>query len=325
MGSAEFSDLEHFGMNTVMTHRAFGKHAGEALRAVQEESARLEGLLSRFMPGSDVGRVNRSAGIRCESVSDETYEVLSRAVAFSQCCKGLFDVTVGPLTDLWRGCRESREPPEDARIRQALPLVDYTGLSLDPHKKTAGLQRPGQSIDLGGIGKGYAGDKFLEVFRKYGVSSAFTNLGGNVAALGAKPDGSPWRVGIRHPRRENSLIGLVSVADKAVVTSGDYQRYFVDGGGKRRHHILSPETGYPAESELVSVTVIADSSMDADALSTMVFIAGREKGAGILGRFRGTEAVLVGRDLRVHVTAGLKDSFQAADGIDMEILINGTE
>jgi thiamine biosynthesis lipoprotein len=158
------------------------------------------------------------------------------------------------------------------------------------------------------------------VFKKYSVSSAYTNIGGNVVALGMKPDGSPWRVGIQHPRLENSLIGLVSIAGKAVVTSGDYQRYFIGSNGKRHHHILDPSTGYPAESGLVSVTVVADSSMAADALSTILFVAGMEKGLEFLRRFSGTEAIFIDMSLQVYITTGLKECFQAGEGINVEIL-----
>jgi thiamine biosynthesis lipoprotein len=314
------SESVNHGMSTVMTHRAYGRYAEKALKAVRDEAVRLEELLSRFIPGSEISRVNRSAGIKCEKVSDDTYEVLLHAVEFSSCCQGIFDVTIGPLVTLWSSGKHTSEPPEDSSIRQVLPLVDYTGLMLDPGKRTAGLRRVGQSIDLGGIGKGFAGDRFLEIFKKYGISSAFTNIGGNVAAIGAKPDGSPWRVGIQHPRQENSLIGLVSVADRAVVTSGDYQRYFMGRDGKRYHHILDTSTGYPAESGLVSVTVVAGSSTAADALSTILFVAGMKKGLELLGRFPGAEAVFIDAALGVHVTAGLKQSFQAAEGISANIL-----
>lgn len=311
----------HLGMSTVMTHRAFGKHAEECLKAVVEEALRMEELLSRFIPVSEISRINRSAGMKCESLSDDTYEVLTRAIEFSRYSKGLFDVTIGPLVALWNNGKETLKPPEESRIRKIIPLVSHTDLLLDPYKKTAGLQRKDQSIDLGGIGKGFAGDKFLEIFKEHSVSSAFTNIGGNVVALGTKPDGSPWRVGIQHPRHENSIIGLVSVVDKAVVTSGDYQRYFVDNNGKRHHHILNPSTGYPAESGLVSVTIVADSSTVADALSTILFIAGMEKGLELLRQFSGAEAILVDIELQVHVTAGLKECFQAGDGISVNILI----
>ncbi len=322
MNSTTATQSMNLGMNTVMTHKAFGKHAEEALRAVRTEAVRLEELLSRFIPGSEISRINMFAGIKSERLSDETYEVLSHSVEFSRLCQGIFDVTIGPLVTLWNNGKETLKPPEDSRIRQVLPLVDYTGLLLDTCKKTAGLQRKGQSIDLGGIGKGFAGDKFSEVFKKYGISSAYTNIGGNVVALGTKPDGSPWRVGIQHPRQENSLIGLVSVADKAVVTSGDYQRYFVDSNGKRYHHILDPSTGYPAESGLISVTIVADSSMAADALSTILFVGGMNRGIELLKAFPGTEAILIDKNLLVYVTPGLKDYFQADEGISVNILDN---
>ena len=198
-------------------------------------------------------------------------------------------------------------------------MVNYHDLLLDPEKRSAGLRRVGQSLDLGGIGKGFAGDKFLQIFKKYGISSAYTNIGGNVMALGKKPDGSFWRIGIQHPREEKSLIGLVSVEDKAVVTSGDYQRYFLGSTGKRYHHILDPATGYPAESGLVSVTVVADSSTTADVLSTIVFVAGREKGLELLRGFRGTEAILVELDLQIYITTGLEKYFQAREGIRVNV------
>lgn len=314
------AEARHTGMGTVMAHRAFGRRAGEALRAVRAEAERLEGLLSRFIPGSDVGRVNRSAGTRSERVGEDTYAVLARAAELCERRPCLFDVTIGPLADLWRGRRESGEPPGEADIREALSPVDCACLELDPCKKSAWLKKPGQTLDLGGIGKGYAADRFLGVFREHGVASAFTNLGGNVAALGAKPDGSPWRVGIRHPRKEGELIGAVSVKDRSVVTSGDYQRYFIGSDGRRYHHILDPRTGYPAESVLLSATVVAQSSMDADALSTMLFVAGREGGLALLEEHPGADAILVDGNLRVMITAGLKDCFQAADDIDVEIL-----
>lgn len=314
-----FEESSHFGMSTVFTHRAFGAHAEEALRAVREEAARLERLLSRFLPESDVSRVNRSAGVRSEPVNPDTYKVLSRAAEISKLCGGLFDVTIGPLTDLWRRGKEAGEPPDEAEIGRVLPLVGYAGLLLDPDERTAGLRNFGQSIDLGGVGKGYAGDRFLEVFREYGVASAFTNLGGNVAALGAKPDGSPWRVGIRHPRRDDALIAAVSVRDRAVVTSGDYQRYFVGPDGRTYHHILDPRTGRSADSGLASATVVAVNSLDADALSTLLFVAGKEKGLALLRQFPGAETVAVGTDLKVTITAGLKDAFEAAEGIEFEV------
>lgn len=298
-------------MGTIITCKVFGEQAEGSVQAAFGEIGRLESILSRFVRDSDISRINSSAGIRCEKVGSETYEVLSQAIEFSKCCHGCFDVTIGPLVRLWGESGKKSEPPGEADIERALPLVGHNALLLDPREMTAGLERKGQSVDLGGVGKGYAADKVLGVFGNYGVSSAFVNLGGNVATMGTKPDGSPWHIGIRHPREENSLIGVVSVAGRSVVTSGDYQRYFIGRDGKRYHHILDPNTGYPAESGLVSVTVAAGSSAAADALSTALFVAGLQKGVGFLGSFPGTEAVFVGQDLSVYATKGLQGSFQA--------------
>ena len=150
MDKAVAAETRNLGMSTMMTHRAYGEYAEESLRAVRDEAVRLEELLSRFIFGSEISRINRSAGIQCESLSSDTYEVLSRAIELSGYCQGLFDVTVGPLVTLWTQGRDKCRPPEDSRIRQVLPLVDYNGLLLDPCKKTAGLKKKGQSIDLGG-------------------------------------------------------------------------------------------------------------------------------------------------------------------------------
>lgn len=320
MDNMTVEQLTNYGMNTVMSHKAFGKYAKEAIREVCNEAVRLEELLSRFISTSEISKINSSAGIKCEALSSEVYEVLSHAVEFSKCCQGFFDVTIGPLITLWNKEKDICKSPKDLMIKKILPLVDYKDLLLDSYKKTAGLRRIGQSIDLGGIGKGFAGDKFLDIFKKYGVSSAFTNIGGNVVTLGAKPDGSPWKVGVQHPRQENSLIGLVSVTDKAVVTSGDYQLYFICKNGKRYHHILDPSTGYPVEAGLISVTVVTDNSMTADALSTILFISGIEKGFELLRGFCGVEAVFIDSDLQVYITSGLIDCFQPAEGIRVNIL-----
>lgn len=215
-------------MGTVMTHKAFGVHADDGLAAVCAELERIEGLLSRFIPDSDISRVNRSAGVKRELVSPDTFAVLSEAVEFSRNCPGCFDVTIEPLVNLWKISKESFAVPDECSIQQVLPLVNYRDLILDPWEMTAGLRYAGQSVDLGGIGKGYAGDRILEVFEQYGISSAYSNLGGNVVTLGSKPDGTPWHIGIQHPRQEGKIIGSVSVVNQTVVTSGDYQRCFTD-------------------------------------------------------------------------------------------------
>lgn len=309
----------HCAMGTVMTHKAFGVYAEEALAAVCREVSGIEERLSCFLPDSEIGRVNGSAGIKSEKVSRQTHDALSQAVEFSRSFPGCFDVTIGPLVSLWKIGQGSSAQPDEASIQRVLPLVNYRDLILNPRKRTAGLRNAGQSIDLGGIGKGVAGDRIVEVFKRFGISSAFSNLGGNVVTLGAKPDGSPWQIGIQHPREQNGLIGSVSVLGETVVTSGDYQRTFTDSRGKRYHHILDPTTGYPAESGLISVSIVTDRADAADPLSTIVFVAGMEKGLSYLRRFPQTEAILVDSDLHVYVTPGLRDRFQSAKGLAVTI------
>ncbi len=307
-------------MGTVMTHKAFGPRAEDGLEAVCREVARIEGLFSRFLPESDISRVNGSAGIRSEKVSRETYDVLSKAVAFSRQLPGCFDVTIAPLVALWNTSKASGCVPDAASIHTALSLVNDRDLILDSLEMTAGLKTRGQSVDLGGIGKGAAGDRIREVFKRFGIASAYSNLGGNVVTLGAKPDGSPWHVGIQHPRQEQGLIGAVAVADQTVVTSGDYQRGFTDNQGKRHHHILDPRTGYPADSGLISVSIVTEESLMADVLSTLVFVAGMEKGVEFLKSLPQVGAILVDSDVQVYITQGLEGRFQADQGIEVTIL-----
>lgn len=304
------AEFTHFGMGTSMTHRAHGPRAREALEAVRAEAGRLERLWSRFLPESELYMLNESAGKKRVCVSAPTYGFLELADHVSELSEGLFDITVSPLVDLWDYKRAAAPPPEE-RIRQVLPLVSFRDLTLNSEDQTALLKKSGQAVDPGGVGKGYAGDLFIEVFKEFGIISAFSNIGGNVATLGSKPDGRAWTVGIRHPR-SSGLIGAVAVTGKAVVTSGDYERYFIGADGRRYHHILNPKTGYPAQSGLVSVTVVAESAALADALSTAIFVAGFDKGLALLNRFPQAEAVLIDEELRITVTRELKKCFRAS-------------
>jgi thiamine biosynthesis lipoprotein len=307
-------------MGTLMCHRVYGRHAEECLAAVCSEISRLEGLLSCFQPQSEISRINQLAGKGDARVSFETFEVLNQAVEFSRANCGFFDATIAPLVWLWGEGRRTLSQPDHASIQQVLPLVNYADLILNCQEMTAKLRKVGQAIDLGGIGKGYAGGKILDIFAAFDIISAYSNLGGNVVALGTKPDGSAWRIGIQHPRLEDRLIGAVAVVDKSVVTSGDYQRCFTDKNGVRHHHILDPLTGYPSRSGLISVTIVSEDPLAADVLSTAVFIAGLKKGCELLSRYPNTEAIFIDEDMQVFITKGLKDRFQSDEAIRLVIL-----
>ena len=338
---AGYAERTHEGMGTVMTHRAFGPNARRALEVVVWRATELEAVMSRFVPESEISTVNRLAGASDAAVGPEVFAVLKFSTELSRSCERLFDVTVGPLVDLWAvatrqlaegaGCGGEVDGagsgadgwhraasiaaiPDEDEIRRCLQLVDYADVELDPLRGRARLRRPGQSIDLGGVAKGYAADAFAAELRHAGVRSAFTNIGGNVATVGGRPDGSPWQVGIRHPRASGELIAAVQASGVSVVTSGDYERFFVDGLGGCWCHILVPRTGYPASSGLVSVTVVAESSMQADALSTLAFVAGLDLGITYLAQHDIVGAVLIDENLSIWASRSLLPRLVVAGG-----------
>ncbi len=309
----------YLGMDTAITHVAYGKNAERAITAAQRESVRLEGLLSRFIPGSDIDRLNRAAGAGFVKLNPETVALLQTALDCAQNTQGCFDVTVGPAVRLWKRPGASIPPPEE-ELRAACALIGFANLRTNRRASTASLAQAGQSVDLGGIGKGYAADRTLRIMRKHGVVSAFTDIGGNVATLGSKPDGSPWRIGLRHPRMENSLLGVLMAVNQSVVTSGDDQRYVLTPDGMHYHHILDPRTGMPSESGLCSVTVVADNSTLADALSTALFIAGMRRGISFLARYPGAQVIFVDHDLSVFLTGGLAERFESTQGSKANVI-----
>ena len=314
------SQCKQAAMGTLMMHKAYGAYAEECLTAVQREINTLEAKLSRFQSQSDISQINQAAGRACIAVSKDTITVLRASQKFSNDHPEYFRITIGPLMDLWRAASKTGLPPLEEEIQNCLPHVNDKDLLLEPEQGSAGLRRAGQVLDLGGIAKGYAANKILEIYNYFGVQSAYSNLGGNVTTLGIKPDGSPWKIGIQHPREEAGLIGLVTVENEAVVTSGDYQRYFLGRDGKRYHHILNPEIGVPTTSGLISVSIIAADAMTADALSTMVFIAGLEEGTELLRTYPQVNAILVDAELNVWITNGLISRFQKTDKVRMRTL-----
>jgi len=320
LAESQIAQDTQLAMGTVMAYRVYGANAQVCLEAVCGEIARLEGLLSRFDPHSEISRINQAAGRSSQAVSFTTLQMLRQALDVCAECPGYFDPTIGPLVALWNIGRESFARPDAAAIQRALDLVDYRDLLLDPARGTAGLRKSGQSLDLGGIAKGFASDQVMSIFQEYDVRSAYANLGGNVAAWGGRPDGLPWQVGIQHPRDPNGLIGAIARRDGVVVTSGDYQRFAADPQGRRFHHLLDPSSGYPAATGLLSVTVAADSGVPADAYATSLFIAGKAGAQRMLRQHPEIEAVLVGQNLEVNVTENLAGRFQPAEGIRVEIL-----
>jgi len=231
---------------------------------------------------SEVMQINENAGIAPVKVSDDTFEVIKNSVRYSELSDGRFDPSVGVLVKLWNIGTDYAAIPAQGEIDARLPLVDYSKIELNDAEKTVFLKEKGMLIDLGGIAKGFGADVVAGILYEHGVRSAIVNLGGNVLVMGSKPDGSPWRIGVQNPFSERGeYLGIATITDKTIVTSGVYERYFEEGG-KRYHHILDTTNGYPVENGLVGVSIIADVSMDADALSTAVFSLGPDKGKALV-------------------------------------------
>lgn len=287
---------------------AFEAESGREASAIQAEvfaeMERLEGLLSRSRPGSDVYRVNTGAGREPVAVSPETAAVAAAALRYASLSRGAFDPTVAPLLDQWGFLGQDFRVPKPEELEAALPLVDYTQVQLDQPGGRIFLPRPRMSLDLGGIAKGYIVDRGMALLEEAGVKHAFVNAGGDMALRGGKPGGDPWRIGVRHPREPGKIIAVLSLTDGAVVTSGDYERTFT-AEGRSYHHILDPRSGYPAAAGLAGVTVLAETAMEADALSTALFVLGPEKGLALVESLPGVEALLVTADLEVILSTGL--------------------
>lgn len=295
-------------MDTDVSLQLYVGGAGKAGRIKGEifgEMRRLEQLLSYTDAEGDVMKINRAAGKGPVQVSPETVEVARTAMRYAGLCRGAFDPTVAPLLELWGFLGEHFRVPGAAEIEETAALIDYSLIEIDAAAGTVYLPRPGMALELGGIAKGFIVDRGLELLSRAGVRHALINAGGDIGILGPKPDGSPWRIGVKHPRRKGDLIALIPWSAKgAVVTSGDYERFFEEDG-VRYHHILDPREGYPA-SGLLSVTVTAPTVVEADALSTAIFVLGPQRGLALVESLSDVEALLVTPQLDLLISSGLQ-------------------
>ena len=261
--------------------------------------------MSAFKEESDISKINSKAGITPQAVSKDTYFVVKNAVEYSQILEGTFDPTIRPLVKLWNIGNDKETIPKKAKIEEALKLVNYNDVILDESNCTIMLKNKYQALDVGGIAKGFAAEEVRDIFHKHKVKSALIDLGGNIFALGSKDDGTPWRVGIQNPfESRGDFIGILNVKDKSIVTSGNYERYFMKDG-QRFHHIIDPKTGYPSQSKIISATIISDNSIDGDGLSTGVYIIGIDKAMKIIEAIDGIDAIFITEDKKVYTTSGI--------------------
>jgi FAD:protein FMN transferase len=281
--------------------------AAKAIDAVFAEFDRLEALMSVWKPGSDIERINASAGDRPVPATTEVRSVLRTAAQISDWTGGKFDVTFGVLSGLWRFDHDqNNQLPDMTEVRQRLPLIDYRSLVIDDVAGSVFLKKKGMRVNLGGIGKGYAIDRGVEILRRMGVSDFMIQAGGDLFVSGLKA-GRPWRVGIQDPRGGGGKIfAAIDLTDSTFSTSGDYERSFVKDG-RRYHHIIDPETGEPSQAGCRSVTILTTTAVLADGLSTGVFLLGPKQGMDLVQRLRNVDAVIVTATNEVLMTPRLRD------------------
>ena len=307
-----------FAMDTVMEVAAYGEHAEQAVKYTEKRIEELENRLSRTKADSLVSGLNRDGSIR--HLTYDYWNLIARAKEYRDATNGAFDITIAPVMDAWGFTGDSFRVPEQSELDTLLKKVNSDAIQMLGSPSDSVTLGEGQAIDLGGIAKGYTSDCVEAVFYDHEIENGKISLGGNVFVLGGKPDGSDWRVGIKDPRNESGLAAILSLRDAYAITSGGYERYFEENG-KTYHHIIDPSTGYPADSGLLSVTVVAaDNGPDwagagngamCDAFSTALFVMGEEQALDFW-RNGGYDfdLVLVTEDGRVVITAGLADRLE---------------
>ncbi len=305
---AQRAERSFFAMNTYMTFTAYGENAQTALQKSEELISDAESLWSVTNGDSEIYRANHSGG-QTITVSSETADLISFALDMAQKTDGALDPTIYPVLTAWGFTTDSKQVPSPKQIESLLSKVGYDRIRLEG----AALTVPdGMELDLGAVAKGYAADLVTDVLKEHGIESALISLGGNIQAIGSRPDDSDWRIGIRAPWEDGNL-GVLEISDSAVVTSGGYEKYFEDENGNIHWHILDPSTGYPADSGLQSVTVIGKEGKLCDALSTALFVMGAENAEAYWRETGGFDMLLVTDENEIILTEGIAGRFSLGD------------
>ena len=294
-----------YAMDTVMDISAYGSDAETVLNTVEKEIMRLDNLLRRKNESSEVYKINS-----CKSVyvSSDTANLIKKALDISKSTDGAFDISIAPVMDLWGFYTKEFNVPDESGLKDALSRVNYNNITVDGNNVSVSENT---EIDLGGIAKGFLSDRIIQIYRENGIESGIVSLGGNVQTLGRKPDGKLWRVAIQNPDNEGAYLGILSVEDMAVITSGGYQRYF-EKDGITYHHIINPDDGFPSNSGLKSVTVVGESGTLADGLSTALFVMGLQKSIDYWKTCDGIDIVMLTDNDELYITEGLKDIFESS-------------
>lgn len=296
-------------LGTIVQLKAYGRYAEEAIQDAVHRLNEIDDKMSVFKDYSEISMINKNAGNTSKTVSSDVFNLIKSSLEYSNLLEGSFDITISPLVSLWGIGTKKEKIPRDEEIIKTKQLVNYKDVILDEKNKRIMLKNKNQSIDLGGIAKGYAADEVRNIFKKYNIKSALIDLGGNIFVLGKKENKKLWKVGIQDPfKKRGVFLGVIKIQNKSIVTSGNYEKFFVHSG-KRYHHIIDPRTGYPSESEIISATVISDKSIDGDGLSTGLYILGVEKAIEIVEENEGIDAIFITKDKKIYLTSGIKKKF----------------
>lgn len=305
-----------FAMDTYMSLKAYGNNAKKAIEESENRIYELEKELSATLEESDIWKLDNSAG-KAIDVCADTVALIKEASEIGDKTDGALDITVYPVLKEWGFTTGEYKVPEKSRLDELLKNVDYRNISIN--NNTISLPENVQ-IDLGALAKGYTGDEIMKIMESHGITSAIVSLGGNVQSLGSKTDGSPWKVAVRDPFSEDKDMCVVDIVDKAVITSGNYERFFYGEDGKKYWHIIDPSDGYPADNGLVSVTVIGNNGLECDALSTALFVLGYDKTVDFLRSNPQYDVILVTDDKRICYTQGIASSFQNISEMPAEVI-----
>ncbi|OPJ57156.1 FAD:protein FMN transferase [Alkalithermobacter paradoxus] len=296
-------------MGTIVDIQIYGHTDNSILEAAMKRLKHIEEIMSINIKDSELSKININSGIKKVAVSDDTFNVLETSLYYAKLSDGKFDPTIAPLVKLWGIGSDEAKVPSDKQLRQALNLIDYTKVKLYPDDKSVFLEQEGMGLDLGAIAKGYSADQVHKLLRDKGVKSAIINIGGNIIALGKHPKGSPWNIGIQDPNKPTgNYMGILKSYNSSIVTSGIYERY-LDVDNQKLHHILDVSTGYPANNDILSVTIINKSSIDGDALSTVAFLLGSTDALSLIESIPNTECIIITKNNEVYLSSGVKDNF----------------
>lgn len=300
-----------YAMNTVIEQKWYGESADTVYTGMETKTREIESVLSLHLSQSEIAAINENAGVQPVEVSQRTFDLLQRAKELSEQSDGAFDITIAPVVELWGITSDHPHVPTDEELAQAMALMGLEDLVLDEEACTAYLTRPGMAIDLGGIAKGWTADQLREYARELGAERGYVSLGGNLMIIGERPDGDPFKFGLRDPQGDASTyLGTVTLKDGyTMATTGGYERYFEEDG-IRYHHVLDPRTGYPADSDLLSVAVISKDGTLADYLSTTLFVQGLEAAKAAAGS-EDYALVMVDQENNVWISGSLRGNFES--------------